>query len=91
MPQGKRRYEVQLQSKTGPIDVFLIQDIKLAHDASTSFSKQIGMIDDNSSDPSETDLLKHFDMTSDHYQFDMKEHANNDFAFNDVFDNVFNL
>ena len=37
------------------------------------------------------DLLKHFDMASDHYQFDMKEQANNDFAFNDVFDNVFNL
>lgn len=89
MPQGKRRYEVQLQSKTGPIDVFLIQDIKLAHDASTSVSKQIKSI--SSLDPSESDLLKHFDMTSDHYPFDMKEQANNDFAFNDVFDNVFNL
>lgn len=42
-------------------------------------------------DPSESDLLKHFDMTSDHYPFDLKEQANNDFTFNDVFDNVFNL
>lgn len=42
-------------------------------------------------DPSESDLLKHFDMTSDHYPFDMKEQVSNEFAFNDVFDNVFNL
>ena len=26
MPPGQRRYEVQLASKSGPIDVFLIQD-----------------------------------------------------------------
>ena len=26
MPPGQRRYEVQLSSKSGPIDVFLIQD-----------------------------------------------------------------
>ncbi len=26
MPPGRRRYEIQLASKSGPIDVFLIQD-----------------------------------------------------------------
>ena len=28
MIPGKRRYEIQLSSKSGPIDVFLIQDLQ---------------------------------------------------------------
>lgn len=86
MPSGKRRYEVQLQSKTGPIDVFLIQDSKQQGECAVRTEAPSPFLEQSENDL----LLRHFDLTSDHYPFDLKGQTN-DFAFNDVFDNVFNI
>lgn len=87
MQPGKRRYEIQLQSKSGPIDVFLIQDIKYA---SISSQQSAAAAADMAS---EHDLLlKHFDLTSDQYVFDnAAEKGAGDMSFNDVFANVFSM
>lgn len=104
MPPGRRRYEIQLTSRSGPIDVFLIQD-NPAHSA--SYGKEAkGSIPSNSilvnntldsttsvdlpetetmftampavtpghvgHTPEDDTLLKHFQLPSDPYNFELK-------------------
>lgn len=80
MPPGQRRYEVQLSSKSGPIDVFLIQDPAACSSATNSSESCIPNTVSNSH-PNRThptthfhaaEMLKHFDIPMDAFAFEMK-------------------
>lgn len=77
MPPGQRRYEVQLSSKSGPIDVFLIQDPKSNTNTSslnTTGNTQSGgnKNDKNTTHFHAAEMLKHFDIPLDAFGFEMK-------------------
>lgn len=94
MPSGQRRYEVQLCSRQGPIDVFLIQDTAdhPSSDSMNSFDVGGGGDEDRTFDDG---LLKHFQFPTDGgYNFEMKEDEGvadlyGGFNDNDVFRNIF--
>ena len=85
MPPGQRRYEVQLSSKSGPIDVFLIQEPNTTTTATSTTSNNSNI---NSRHPPATtsnnkattttthfhasEMLKHFDIPMDAFTFEMK-------------------
>lgn len=93
MPPGRRRFEIQLSSRTGPIDVFLIQDAN-EHPSSDALNQPthsaVGM--------QETDLdealLRHFEFPQESYNFEMKpnEGIHDLYTLNpdDVFNSMFN-
>lgn len=96
MPPGRRRYEIQLTSRTGPIDVFLIQDnpappqapVLPNHTTTTSSAlddmpERGVMLEDT---PDEM-LMKHFQLPSDPYNFELKpgEGIGDLYGFADVF------
>lgn len=78
MPPGQRRYEVQLSSKSGPIDVFLIQDPSACAttsptDPATLMSKTVNPHNRNSTTHFHAaEMLKHFDIPMDAFAFEMK-------------------
>lgn len=87
MPPGRRRYEIQLTSRTGPIDVFLIQDTPLTtpHRSAVEGAAPSAQQPPNSALTSTADinesallvaadeaLLKNFNLPSDPYTFELK-------------------
>lgn len=78
MPPGQRRYEVQLSSKSGPIDVFLIQEPSSHtttnnntthshhHPSTTTTTNK------NTTHFHASEMLKHFDIPLDAFTFEMK-------------------
>ena len=79
MPPGQRRYEVQLSSKSGPIDVFLIQDPNSTGSTENTggISNSTGTSAGSSSNSTAThfhaaEMLKHFDIPMDAFAFEMK-------------------
>ena len=80
MPPGQSRYEVQLSSKSGPIDVFLIQEPtsnsnhhasnNLNHLSTTSASTKTG--NKNTTHFHASEMLKQFDIPMDAFTFEMK-------------------
>jgi hypothetical protein len=70
MPPGQRRYEVQLSSKSGPIDVFLIQDPNTASSSSNSKATEASLHDPSHFHSAE--MLKPFDIPVDAFAFEMK-------------------
>lgn len=90
MPPGRRRYEIQLCSRNGPIDVFLIQDAQ-DHPSSDSTHAAADFGDDAC-------LLKHFDFAGapgpeGPYNFELKpgEGVTDLYGFDDdVFSTMFN-
>lgn len=79
MPPGQRRYEVQLSSKSGPIDVFLIQDPITAGSNNTASNSSSANQPPNTSISSKNthhfhaaEMLKHFDIPMDAFAFEMK-------------------
>lgn len=97
MPPGRRRFEIQLSSRTGPIDVFLIQDAN-DHPSSDSLHSNgvadgagpdgLAMADGNLDES----LLKHFDFPQESYNFELKpgEGIQDLYGFNDdVFNSMF--
>jgi hypothetical protein len=91
MLPGSRRFEIQLSSKTGPIDVFLIQDPS----APTSTNH---LVDPMSVADTDGDLLmRPFDFApTDNYVFDLKAPSHTEaptdyYGFNSDMFNVFNL
>lgn len=94
MPPGRRRYEIQLSSRTGPIDVFLIQD---ANDHPSSEHSMHSSFDCN--EPSlglDDGLLKHFEFPPEgaNYNFELKpdEGVHDLYGFDeDVFNSMFNV
>lgn len=90
MPPGQRRYEVQLSSKSGPIDVFLIQDQNTNN--TTNNNEQNHPNNNNNSTPttlnnnntthfSESEIIRPFGISLDAFAFDMK----NDEGASDIF------
>lgn len=78
MPPGQRRYEVQLSSKSGPIDVFLIQEPTNTNNPSNSHSNNHANNHQNIQTKNSTthfhasEMLKHFDIPMDAFTFEMK-------------------
>jgi len=70
MPPGQRRYEVQLSSKSGPIDVFLIQDPNATSTNSTASATETSLHDPSHFHTAE--MLKPFDIPVDAFAFEMK-------------------
>lgn len=69
MAPGQRRYEVQLSSKSGPIDVFLIQD------PTTPTTNGLPPKNTNTTPTTHfhaAEMLKHFDIPLDAFAFEMK-------------------
>ena len=71
MPPGQRRYEVQLSSKSGPIDVFLIQDPNATSAASSAHHATESSLHDPSHFHA-AEMLKPFDIPVDAFAFEMK-------------------
>lgn len=74
MAPGQRRYEVQLSSKSGPIDVFLIQDPNAANEATSSQASN-GANSESLADATHfhtAEMLKPFDIPVDAFAFEMK-------------------
>lgn len=89
MAPGRRRYEIQLTSRTGPIDVFLIQDSPVISN-NTAGSAITGLLSSTALDSvpttdvndstllggggggHEENLLKHFQLPNDPYNFELK-------------------
>lgn len=100
MQSGKkpRRYEIHLSSKSGPIDVYLIQDPAAAANPNDPLSSTRVIILHTVAiaEPDQSDsMMKHFDFAAeDPYNFDLKplsDGAGDFYGFpSDVF-NVFNL
>lgn len=103
MPAGRRRYEVQLTSRSGPIDVFLILEANTATAAEVSAENNThtvisdptaGAIDRTSfflRDFEEDGLLQHFEFPSDPYNFEMKPGEGLAELYNDVLGNPFSI
>lgn len=87
MPPGQRRYEVQLSSKSGPIDVFLIQEPNNNTSTNTTSTNNNNNnihshshhhpTASNTSNKNTThfhasEMLKHFDIPLDAFSFEMK-------------------
>jgi hypothetical protein len=82
MPPGQRRYEVQLSSKSGPIDVFLIQDPtsngtgisnnNINNNTNTSNNNINNNTNKNTTHFHAAEMLKHFDIPLDAFAFEMK-------------------
>lgn len=80
MPPGQRRYEVQLSSKSGPIDVFLIQDPTVTagsanptnSSANTNNMPNTSRSGNSSTHFHASEMLKHFDIPLDAFAFEMK-------------------
>ena len=78
MPPGQRRYEVQLSSKSGPIDVFLIQEPTNTNNPVNSHSNNHANNHQNIQTKNSTthfhasEMLKHFDIPMDAFTFEMK-------------------
>lgn len=70
MPPGQRRYEVQLSSKSGPIDVFLIQDPNAANGVPNTNASESSLHDPSHFHSAE--MLKPFDIPVDAFAFEMK-------------------
>ncbi len=79
MPPGQRRYEVQLSSKSGPIDVFLIQDpvtnnthtINNNHNNPTTVPNNSNKTSKNTAHHFHAaEMLKHFDIPMDAFAFE---------------------
>lgn len=91
MPPGRRRYEVQLSSRNGPIDVFLIQD---ANDHPSSESLQSNYECQGPTVGLDDGLMKHFEFPQENaYNFELKpdEGVADLYAFDeDVFNSMFN-
>lgn len=90
MPPGRRRYEIQLTSRSGPIDVFLIQDHPTAPSATTAPAQpQADIVDSNLliGGGQDESLMKHFQLPSDPYNFEMKagEGIADFYGFSDMF------
>lgn len=91
MPPGRRRYEIQLTSRSGPIDVFLIQDHPAAPPtASVAPARpQPDIVDSNLlvGGGQDESLMKHFQLPSDPYNFEMKagEGIADFYGFSDMF------
>lgn len=100
MPPGRRRYEIQLTSRTGPIDVFLIQDnptpplapVLPNHVASSALDDEGEGTMLEGTTPDEM-LLKHFQLPSDPYNFELKpgEGISDLYGFSDVFGGSFGV
>lgn len=95
MPPGRRRYEIQLTSRSGPIDVFLIQDNPVASNAlPPSGLDSLPTTDMNDSElltGHDDALLKHFQLPSDPYNFELKpgEGIGDLYGFPDMFSTSF--
>lgn len=93
MPPGRRRYEIQLTSRTGPIDVFLIQDNPIGTNIAPPTSGLIDSLPTTDVNDSELltahddSLLKHFQLPSDPYNFELKpgEGIGDLYGFPDMF------
>lgn len=78
MPPGQRRYEVQLSSKSGPIDVFLIQDpsgngsSETAGITNSSATSTAAPSNSTATHFHAAEMLKHFDIPMDAFAFEMK-------------------
>ena len=79
MPPGQRRYEVQLSSKSGPIDVFLIQDptsiVNNSHSSASNSASSVTTTSNSSIKNTHfhaAEMLKHFDIPMDAFAFEMK-------------------
>jgi hypothetical protein len=79
MPPGQRRYEVQLSSKSGPIDVFLIQDptTTTANSTENLMSNTVPNSANihnrnNTTHFHAAEMLKPFDIPMDAFAFEMK-------------------
>lgn len=90
MAPGRRRHEIQLSSRAGPIDVFLIQD---ANEPSSEASMHSTHLAQQPGDLDET-LLKHFDFPQDggyNYELKADEGVHDLYGFDDdVFNSMFN-
>lgn len=89
MSPGKRRYEIQLSSKNGPIDVFIIQDINLQKEAEPDISV-FGSFDSNPVN----DTIKQLDFQSPMYDYELKDHEgpNDLYEMNEMLNmHLFNL
>ena len=74
MPPGQRRYEVQLSSKSGPIDVFLIQDPVNNHTTYNNNSNNSNTNNSKNTHFHEAEMLKHFEIPPmESFGFEMKE------------------
>ena len=81
MPPGQRRYEVQLSRKSGPIDVFLIQEPTNTNNPVNSHSNNHAAAANNHQNIQTknstthfhaSEMLKHFDIPMDAFTFEMK-------------------
>lgn len=79
MPPGQRRYEVQLSSKSGPIDVFLIQDPAACATTNSTENLMSNTVPNSNVNRSSAtthfhaaEMLKHFDIPMDAFAFEMK-------------------
>lgn len=88
MAPGCRRYEIQLTSRSGPIDVFLIQD----NPSTLPPPPPISAPSETSTDPSliignDDVFMKHLVMPGDPYNFEMKggEGIGDLYGFGDMF------
>lgn len=77
MPPGQRRYEVQLSSKSGAIDVFLIQDPGNTGTSSASYNNSSNSNSSDSNNAKNThfhasEMLKPFDIPMDAFAFELK-------------------
>lgn len=95
MPSGRRRYEIQLTSRSGPIDVFLIQDQPLPLTATNSVVTSSVPASEMAAESSllathDDMLLKHFHLPSDPYNFELKpgEGIGDLYGFVDMFGGV---
>lgn len=84
MPPGRRRYEIQLTSRAGPIDVFLIQDQPIVNNTAPRLDS---LADSELLTGHEDVLLKHFQLPSDPYNFELKpgEGIGDLYGFADMF------
>lgn len=104
MPPGRRRYEIQLTSRTGPIEVFLIQDTPIGTSQRPSAEGPAAQQPPNSALTSTADinesallvaadeaLLKNFNLPSDPYTFELKnnEGISDLYGFTDMFGSAF--
>jgi len=84
---GRRRYEIQLTSRSGPIDVFLIQDTPSSTTISENRSavaapQPKGSLPVNNDDllasthllmhHADPEIMKHFDLPGEGYNFELK-------------------
>ena len=98
MTPGRRRYEIQLTSRSGPIDVFLIQDNAIPAPAANANASTLPPstaldsapatdVNDGTLLAGEDVLLKHFQLPSDPYNFELKpgEGIGDLYGFADMF------